>query len=673
VRLGIRQKLFASFGAVLCLLSVVGFIGYKNTSDFAADFQSLYNDRLVCIIQWDNAVQALYELRLEAATYPAATDTARAQTKTDQVRWQKQIDENVAAYAATYLVPEEQTLFDQWKQQYPVYLQARAETLQIADQGDANAAQTNLIQNAGPKFAAAHETAQKLINLQDTVSQQMYTEVSNTADLSKKLLLGAIAAALLAGLCLAFFISRSVANGVKAVQKVLTSLTEHCATSLQNGLTAMAASDLTLEAASTTTPIQHFGSDEVGQTAAVTNTLLGKIQSTIASYEAARTGLADLVGQVQRAADGVADTSLQLGNAADQTGSAVQQVNQAIQNVAVGAQDTSRNSQETNAAVGQLGSAIDGIARGASEQARQVQSTSATASRMAADVEQVASNANQVAAVGEQTRAAATHGGDAVRETTAAMTAIRTVVSEASSKVEELGRLGEKIGAVVETIDDIAEQTNLLALNAAIEAARAGEHGKGFAVVAEEVRKLAERSGRETKQIAELIQQVQAGTKDAVAAMEQGSATVDQGADKAAQAGRALEEIMRAIELTVRQVGEIAASSQAMAAGARSVTEAMESISAVVEENTAATEEMAAQSGQVSASIQSIAAVAEEQSASTEEVSASAEEMSAQVEEMSAQAQALATTADELRELVARFKVQAAAPATKVVPLRRAA
>src|SRR5205823_2290393 len=125
-------------------------------------------------------------------------------------------------------------------------------------------------------------------------------------------------------------------------------------------------------------------------------------------------------------------------------------------------------------------------------------------------------------------RETAERGALAVREAVARMSEIEQAVGQASARVSGLGKLGQRIGMVVETINDIAEQTNLLALNAAIEAARAGEHGRGFAVVADEVRKLAERSQRETRAITELISQVQGGTTDAVKAIEAGSAKVEE-------------------------------------------------------------------------------------------------------------------------------------------------
>ncbi len=465
--------------------------------------------------------------------------------------------------------------------------------------------------------------------------------------------------ALLASLGLLFLIVRPIGRGVRLVAAAARTIARDDLPSFARVATALAEGDLTQTVAVTTQRVNVASKDEIGEMAADFNQMIERLQDTGRAFEGMSAQLRQLIGQVQSSAQGLAGTSQQLGAAAGQTSGAVQQVAQAVQQVAQGAQDQSSAAQESSRAVEQLLQAIEQVAAGAQEQARSVAGATETTTQMSTEVEQVAANAQSVAAASQQTRAAAEHGAQAVEQTVRGMGEIQAVVTDATGKVEELGKLGERIGEVVETIDDIAEQTNLLALNAAIEAARAGEHGRGFAVVADEVRKLAERSQRETKAIGELICQVQAGTRDAVQAMEQGAAKVAAGSAQADEAGQALREIRRAVEQTVQQVGEIASGAQDMAARSREVSSAMASISAVVEEATAAAEEMAASAESVGRSVGSIAAVAEENSAATEEVSASAEEMSAQVEEMTAQAEALAITAQQLQELVARFQLGA--------------
>jgi methyl-accepting chemotaxis protein len=670
---GIRAKLLSGFGAVLVLTAVVGGINIVNLSNVNALSGSMYADRVVPIRDLAQVRAVLGDIDSQiqrAITDPAdknqAAYLAYAVTSDNDAA---EMDKLIRTYRAASLNDEEKKRLGTYTTVWLEYQTSFRGVLKLAGAGDTRGAVSLYFDKAAAQYLSVDTALASLIDVNDSVAKSASDQIAETSTRDFYVTLLLLAATLFLGAVVAFFLARGLATPLQQMAAAANGIAQG---DLDQDLSLDRKDEVGLAVSALRRAIAYLrGMAEVADAMAdgdLSCTVVPKTSKDVlgVAFATMITNLRELVGEVQRSAVSLADTSAQLGNAAAETGSAVQQVTMAVQNVATGAQETSRSAQATTAAVSQLSQVIDGIARGATDQARQVQTTSATATEMAAGIEEVAANATHVATASQQTRIAAEHGGQAVRETTAAMAQIQTVVGQAANKVRELGTLGQKIGAVVETIDDIAEQTNLLALNAAIEAARAGEHGRGFAVVADEVRKLAERSGRETKQIAELIAQVQTGTREAVAAMDGGAATVELGSAKAAQAGQALEEILKAVQETVHQVNEIASSSQQMASGARSVTDSMHSISAVVEESSAATEQMAAQAGSVSGAIQSIAAVSEEQSAATEQVSASTQQMSAQVEQMSAQAQELASTAEQLRDLVARFKLDDSSPAAEL-------
>jgi methyl-accepting chemotaxis protein/hemerythrin len=172
--------------------------------------------------------------------------------------------------------------------------------------------------------------------------------------------------------------------------------------------------------------------------------------------------------------------------------------------------------------------------------------------------------------------------------------------------VEGLGQRSDQIGAIVNTIQDIADQTNLLALNAAIEAARAGEQGRGFAVVADEVRALADRTTKATREISSMITAIQGETRTAVTSMGEGVDQVKQGTEETARSGEALEDILNMINELAMQISQIATAAEEQTATTHEITSNIQMITEVVNRNvenahgtTAATGKLAEQVDQL--------------------------------------------------------------------------
>jgi methyl-accepting chemotaxis protein len=671
MRRSFRLRLMGVVAIVLANMALATAIAVVVAGEARSDAISVHSSYMPAIDQIGTLRLGVSEYRRQQLEYVAATSqTARASAVAAMTERQDEVGAALRGLAALKLDAEAQTRYAAVEADWQAYL-AVTGNLTTAE----GAAALAILQTGQGASTYARLTSD-LDSLYGVVVSAATKSASNAdwlLGLLPLLLVVGCALALALGLAEAYLLSGRVVRGIREVSATLKSVSDHCMTSLEAGLAALAANDLTVRVEPQTEPIEKYGADEIGQMAAAANGMLARIRGTMDSYEKARANLSGMLGEVHAAALSVSRTSTEVNAAAMQSGEGAAQIAQTISQVASGALEQARAGGDTVNAVNDLQAVIESVRGGAAETARSVEAQAASVDQITRSIRSASHASSDVHCLSGAVGDAAANGAQTVSQTINGMARIKGAVEEAAVKVAGLGDKGGQIGAIVETIDDIAEQTNLLALNAAIEAARAGEQGKGFAVVADEVRKLAERSSRATKEIAALIAEVQQGTVEAVKAMEVGAREVESGTDLASKSGAALDEIARAVESSNAAVARIVKAMDDMQECSAGLVTASDAIAAIAQETNGAAESMTGSAEQVARAVESIAAISQQNSASAEQVSAATEQMSAQAEEVVASASTLADMATRLEDLAAQFRIGEAGPGRAAEYTARAA
>ncbi|MEJ8554565.1 methyl-accepting chemotaxis protein [Tepidibacter sp. Z1-5] len=262
----------------------------------------------------------------------------------------------------------------------------------------------------------------------------------------------------------------------------------------------------------------------------------------------------------------------------DEIGTLTKAIGNMLNNLREQTRETSNVINVLAASVNEITVSLTQVTTGAAQTSSAVSETTATVEEVKQTVYVSSEKTKNVSNSAKKSLEISKVGSKATEDTLQGMNVINSQMQEIAESIIALSEQSQNISELIESVDNISEQSNILAVNASIEAAKAGEHGKGFSIVAQEIRNLAEQSKQGTKQIRNILRDIQKAANTAVMTTEKGIKLVDAGMKQAGEAGYSIHQLMENINISAQSAIQIEASSQQQLIGMDQVAIAMEGI-----------------------------------------------------------------------------------------------
>jgi methyl-accepting chemotaxis protein len=584
-KLKIGRKLLISFTIVALIAAMIGYIGINYIKQVNTGSKEIYRDNTIPLSYLINLTGHFQRLRANVIWFVQETDIQNKKIRMDLC---EEREKSVKLYSdkfeETIHSDDIRAAFNQFKDAQGKLIPMISSLIQLAKQNETSQADSLLIGDFDKLRKTCEDALTNVTNLQIEHSKIKSEENEKVSDTASFEMVALLILGFLLAISLGIFVSGIISNPIKK---------------LVNGANKVASGDYTGK-------LEIMSGDEIGDLASAFNRMIQNIKDVnekiikekedsaykdeIALKESEiqkkylSLSIDEMLIEMNKFSEGDLTVALEIKKD-DEIGKLYAGFNNAVKNIKEILLKVAHTVASSATASSQISASSEEMAAGAQEQGSQTTEVAGAVEEMTKTILETTKNSSIAAETAKAAGNSAKIGGKVVEDTIEGMNRIAEVVKKSAETVQALGKSSDQIGEIIQVIDDIADQTNLLALNAAIEAARAGEQGRGFAVVADEVRKLAERTTKATKEIAGMIKQIQKDTTGAVESMSKGTDEVEKGKALADKAGESLKEIICGAEMVVDVVNQVAAASEEQSSTSEQISKSIETINNIAQEN----------------------------------------------------------------------------------------